>query len=105
MTVKLTDTGYLQLPADLAERYFPFDLLFAVVRGKELWLLPARGPGGGGLLLKRRNARGDRSVLVREMIPETPPGSLVAFWDERQSALRVALPASEPASEPAPDAR
>ncbi|WP_456428056.1 hydrogenase maturation protease [Rhodocaloribacter sp.] len=99
MTVELTDTGYLHLPVDLAERYFPFDLLFAMVRGRELWLLPARGSGGGGLLLKRRNARGDRSVLVWEMLPDgVPPGPLPAVWDERQSALRVALPAPEPAS-------
>ncbi len=99
MTVELTDTGYLHLPAELAEQYFPFDLLFAMVRGKELWLLPARGPGGGGLLLKRRNARGDRSVLIREIVPDAPPASMTAFWDERQSALRVALPASEPAAD------
>jgi hypothetical protein len=90
--VNLTEQGYLQLPADLARRHFPSDLLVALARGRELWLLPTRGPGAGGLLLKQRNAAGDRSVLVAEHLPPgTAPGERPAFWDERSGALRVAL--------------
>lgn len=93
--VNLTAQGYLQLPADLARRHFPSDLLVALAHGPELWLLPTRGPGAGGLLLKQRNASGDRSVLVAELLPPgTAPGERPAFWDERNAALRVALSGS-----------
>lgn len=94
MQVELTAQGYLQLPAELAERHFPGDGLVALPRPPELWLLPTRGAAAGGLLLKRRNLRGDRSVLIREQLPEgTPPGPRPAFWDETNGALRVALEA------------
>ena len=90
--VSLTAQGYLQLPAELARQHFPSDLLVALARGPELWLLPTRGPGAGGLLLKQRNAAGDRSVLVADLLPPgTPPGERPAFWDARSGALRVAL--------------
>ncbi|WP_216640868.1 hypothetical protein [Thermus scotoductus] len=48
-------------------------------------------------MLKIRNPRGDRSVLVRELLPEaTEPGVREAFWDEEAGALRVPLaPASQ----------
>ena len=71
-------------------------------RGRELWLFPTRGAGGGGLILKQRNLAGDRSVLIWEHLPEgTPPGPLAAFWDETNGALRVALPAIRIAAEEA----
>jgi hypothetical protein len=92
MHVELTAGGYLQLPAELAERHFPGDGLVALVRASELWLLPTRGAAAGGLLLKRRNPRGDRSVLIWEQLPPgTPPGPRPACWDEAGGALRVAL--------------
>ncbi len=92
LQVELTSRGYLHLPADLAGRYFPHDVLVALARGPELWLLPTRGAAAGGLLLKQRNLHGDRSVLIWELLPAgTPPGPRPAFWDERSGALRVAL--------------
>lgn len=92
LEVELTALGYLHLPAELAGRYFPQDVLVALPRGPELWLLPTRGAAAGGLLLKQRNPRGDRSVLIWELLPPgTPPGPRAAFWDERGGALRVAL--------------
>jgi len=94
--IELTAAGYLHLPAELARRHFPADVLVALPRGPELWLLPLRGPQAGGLLLKQRNLQGDRSVLVRELLPEgTPPGPRPAFWDERGGALRLALGAAD----------
>jgi hydrogenase maturation protease len=91
-TIELTDTGYLVLAASVAQAFFPHDTLLALPRGAELWLLPTRGPGGGGLLLKQRNPAGDRSVLVREVVPDVvAPGVRPAFWDDQQGALRVAL--------------
>ena len=90
--VTITDQGYLHLPAELAQRYFPRDLLVPLVRDREVWLLPTRGPEAGGLLLKQRNAAGDRSVLLWEVLPEgTPCGPRDVFWDERNGALRMSL--------------
>lgn len=98
--VSLTAQGYLHVPAELARRHFPNDLLVALARGNELWLLPTRGPGAGGLLLKQRNGAGDRSVLLAELLPPSlAPGERASFWDERAGALRVAIAASEEATD------
>ncbi len=89
-TVEFTAAGDLRLSAEVAERYFPSDSLVAVLRAHELWLMPLVGPEGGGLLLKQRNARGDRSALVWESLPPEPPvGERAAVWDDRNGALRV----------------
>src|ERR1700735_1938944 len=40
----------------------------AVVREGRVYLLPLRGPAAGGLLLKVRNARGDRVVHADEFL-------------------------------------
>jgi hypothetical protein len=100
LEIELTAQGYLHLPAEVAASYFPQDVLVALPRGAELWLLPTRGAAAGGLLLKRRNARGDRSVLIWELLPPgTVPGPRPAFWDERGGALRVALAPAPPRSD------
>ncbi|MEO1085980.1 MAG: hydrogenase maturation protease [Acidobacteriota bacterium] len=96
LALRLTEHGYLHFPAELAARLFPLDLAAPVLRGRELWLYPTRGAGGGGLILKQRNTAGDRSVLIWEQLPAgTPPGSLAAFWDGEQGVLRVALPSAQ----------
>jgi hypothetical protein len=92
LTVELTIDGYVRLPAELAREHFPGDALAAVTNGIELWLLPLTGPESGGLLLKQRNPRGDRSALVCEALPVPPPvGERPARWDGRNGALRVDL--------------
>ena len=92
MFIELTDQGYLHLSAELAKRYFPSDLLIALLRPPELWLLSTQGAQAGGLLLKQRNKQGDRSLLIWEVLPpNTPAGRRQAFWDEAKAALRVAL--------------
>jgi hydrogenase maturation protease len=90
--VEITDQGSLHLSNLVADTYFSTGTLLVQVKTPEMWLLPTRGPGGGGLLLKRRNAAGDRSVLISEHLPDNfVPGAHLAFWDEAQGALRVAL--------------
>lgn len=85
--------GVLRMEKDLAERYFPHDLLVPLLREGQLWLLPTNGPQAGGLILKQRNTAGQRSVLLREFFAEDPaPGRRPAYWDEERGALRVALP-------------
>lgn len=93
-SVEFTDDGSLRLSAELAQTYFPSDALVAVPQGEELWLMPLVGPEGGGLLLKQRNRRGDRSTLIWEAVQqstEPPVGERPARWDDRNGALRVSL--------------
>lgn len=91
MQVELTSTGYLYIPAVEAWR-FPAGTAVALVRGDELWLMPVRNAGSGGLLLKLRNVRGDRSLFVQEFLPEgVPPGPRESVWDEELGALRIPL--------------
>ncbi|WP_028986318.1 hypothetical protein [Thermicanus aegyptius] len=91
MKLELTSGGYLHLPAEEAVR-FPTGTAIALVRGKELWLMPVSHPGAGGLLLKFRNPRGDRSIFVRELLPEgVLPGGRAAVWDDKLGALRIPL--------------
>jgi hypothetical protein len=88
--VEFTPDGYLRLDAGVAAEFFPNDALVAVRQGGELWLLPLVGPQGGGLLLKQRNARGDRCALVSESLPAAAPvGRRAAVWDATRGALRV----------------
>jgi hypothetical protein len=92
--LELTESGYLHLPAEEAVR-FPTGTAIALVRGDELWLMPVSHAGAGGLLLKLRNPRGDRSVLVQELLPEgVPPGIRDAIWDDEVGALRIPLSVS-----------
>jgi len=90
--VELTTTGYLYLSADLASTRFPHDAVLATLDDHDLLLWPTSGSSAGGLLLKQRNASGDRGVLISEFIPVgTPCGRKDAFWDERRYTLRVLL--------------
>ncbi len=88
--VEFTADGYLRLDRGVAAEHFPNDSLVAVPHGAELWLMPLVGPEGGGLLLKQRNARGDRSALVWEALAaDRPVGVREAVWDAARGALRV----------------
>ena len=92
LEIEYTDQGYILLPARVASQYFPNDVLVVMVKGDEVWLLPTRGPVAGGLLLKQRNAAGDRSLLAHPYLPvEIKAGHWPAFWDERAGALRMAF--------------
>ena len=90
-TVEITADGDLRLTAEVAAAYFPTDSLVAVLRGTELWLMPLTGPESGGLLLKQRNTRGDRSALIWESLPDGHHlyGQREAVWDAASGALRV----------------
>ncbi|MBX9638197.1 MAG: hydrogenase maturation protease [Mycobacterium pseudokansasii] len=96
LRVEFTVDGYIRLDAALAASRFPSDAVAAVKRDGALWLIPLRGPGSGGLLLKQRNPAGDRTALVREVLEDrVPTGVHSAFWDDAQSALRIPLGSSE----------
>jgi hydrogenase maturation protease len=90
--VELTADGYLHLPADVAARYFPGEALVATSDGDTLELIPLVSVGHGGLLLKRRNAAGDRSVLIHQVLSfATIAGRFEASWDADRGALLVPL--------------
>ena len=91
-SVEINADGYLRMDATLAASRFPSDAVAVVPRDGELWLFPLRGPSSGGLLLKQRNLAGDRSVLIRELLPDGfPPGVHAASWDDEHKALRIPL--------------
>lgn len=88
--VEFTDDGYLRLAFADARQYFPGDAAVVLAKGDEVWLLPLRGTASGGLLLKQRNAAGDRCVLVREALADDlPVGPRPAWWDAEHGALRI----------------
>lgn len=90
--LEINDQGYIVVPEKVASEHFPEDVCVAVRRERELWLLPINGAGSGGLLMKQRNAAGDRSVLVWESLPQDwGPGTYPAFWDPREGAMRIEL--------------
>lgn len=89
-TVEITADGYLRLSAELAEQYFPADVVASIFDGRSLCLVPIRSAANGGHLLKQRNAAGDRTVLVRELCDADPaPGRYRVRWDHARGALAV----------------
>ncbi len=91
-SVEFTADGTLRVSAELAADYFPAHALVARVEANHLWLIPLAGPQGGGLYLKQRNPRGDRSTLIWEAFAgEMPVGSRPVAWDAERGALRVEL--------------
>lgn len=91
-TVEINVGGYLRLPAELAARHLPADVCVATAEPGALVLHPLRGAANGGLVLKQCNPRGDRSLLVHEVLGfAAPVGRFVVEWDEDRAALRVLL--------------
>ncbi|WP_220794166.1 hydrogenase maturation protease [Nocardioides pelophilus] len=91
-SVVVTADGYLHLDADLAERYFPAGVVGALADAGRVLLVPIRSQANGGHLLKRRNANGDRSLLIREILDADPePGTCGVHWDMQRGALVVEL--------------
>lgn len=91
----LSADGYLRLSRADAEHFFPEDTLLALWRDDGLLLLPTRGAAAGGLMLKQRNADGDRSLLISEVFEfSIPAGRFTAVWDDQVGGLRVNLPST-----------
>ncbi|MEN1705069.1 MAG: hydrogenase maturation protease [Planctomycetota bacterium] len=94
MRVELNSMGYLLLDAETATACFgAAEGALVEMTGEDL-VLTAIGPRAvGGLMLKQRNARGDRSVLVVEQIRGATwsAGQREASWDAGARVLRVPL--------------
>lgn len=92
MKCQITEAGYLLIPADIAQWYFSTGAIMAVLRGQDLLIMPVTYVGAGGLILKYRNAKGDRSVLLSEFLPnDMVYGTRSVEWDEEALALRIPL--------------
>lgn len=90
--LEINEQGYLILPLTVAIRLFPANVCVAVWRETELWILPIHSSNAGGFLLKQRNALGDRSVLIHEVLPnDWKSGIYPAFWDAENGSMRIAL--------------
>ncbi len=90
--LELTPGGYLRISSEDAKQFFPQDTLLALWRDGSLWLLPTRGAAAGGLMLKQRNVRGDRSLLISEVFDfQIPAGSYSALWDHDLGGFRMAV--------------
>jgi len=96
--VELTATGSLIIPADVAQTYMEgSESAMAATRGDALCVMPIRAHTVGGLIVKQRNARGDRSILVVEQLPRCDgvpawtAGERAFRWDEEEKALRIPL--------------
>ncbi len=89
---ELTADGYLRLPNALATSLFPDDVCLARKVGDDLMLYPVAGVGHGGLVLTQRNAAGDRSLLVHEVMGfNHPHGWFALEWDRAKHRARVRL--------------
>ena len=84
----------LYLAREACERYLPgIESVALLSRDAQLLILPLTRESGGGLLLKIRNARGDRVIHAQEFFrvhgyAETPAPQRVAMhWDGDAAAL------------------
>lgn len=96
-TVEINDSGYLHLSAELAAEHFASDACVARRDEDELILMPLISTANGGLVLKQRNASGERSVLISEVLGFEPMvGRFAVKWDDARGALHVLLTKGEP---------
>lgn len=92
--------GNLYLNASLYEKYFPaLHSVMLMKKDHTLFILPVVNPGAGGLLLKIRNAQGDRVIHAQEFcrvhgIDEQFDQILSVSWDEEAASLVVQIPPS-----------
>lgn len=90
--VELTENGYLHMSAEFAGRHFPADVCAASLQAEELLLLPVHSQANGGHLLKLRNAAGDRSLLIREVLGDQAlVGRFPASWDEGRGSVVIRI--------------
>jgi hydrogenase maturation protease len=100
--------GNLYLSQEICARYFAHvDAVALLARDDEVLILPLTRESAGGLLLKQRNARGDRVIHAQEFfrrheLPEQGESrTLPGCWSPAQAALVLrGLMARKAAAEP-----
>lgn len=88
--------GHLQLPRELHDALFPAaSSVGLLARELDMLVIPLVGSTAGGMLLKRRNGRGDCAVDANEFLhrhcvaDDAASRELDAYWDENLGALVV----------------
>lgn len=98
--VELTASGSLHLNAETAQRLLPSDACVASYSGDVVTILPLADAAHGGLVVKRRNAAGDRSILLSEVLGFADTASLAGHYpveeDSERGLLRVHLQRKAP---------
>ena len=89
--------GSIYVPAGICGKYFHgVEAVALLSRGNDIVLMPLHGEGGGGLLLKVKNARGDRVIHAREFLSSLDIREDIAFdaafrWDSELTGLRMTI--------------
>lgn len=88
--------GNFYLPREICEAYLPDAASVALVlRDGEVMIVPLTREAAGGLLLKQRNARGDRVIHAQEFfrnknLPEEfEARTMPVYWRSDSAALVV----------------
>ena len=88
--------GNLYLSRELCDAYFAGTVSVALIeRAGACLIVPLRADSVGGLLLKQRNARGDRVIHAQEFLrghgvaEQIEPRSMPVRWDEDSAALMI----------------
>ena len=87
--------GNIYVDGEIYQKYFlGIESVAVLAKDDDIALMPVRNPGGGGLLLKIRNADGDRVVHAREIlesagVPEDEEIRATPKWDSELAALRM----------------
>lgn len=93
MMVRIFD-GYLYIDGDVASRGFPSGVLAVTCNDYVLDVYPLASQASGGSLLKVRDSKGNRSVLIDEVLRgcKSPvDGYYRAKWIEPNGCFRVSL--------------
>ncbi len=91
--IELKEDGYMIIPNDIAEKYFSTSMTAIVIpKGMQFTIIPLSNDKQGGLLLKKINSKGDRALLIWEMLPPgIKYGKKKAIWSEEEGGLVVSL--------------
>ena len=99
--------GSFYLDCALCALYLPdIEAIAPLQRDGAVYLMPLLGTGGGGLLLKRRNARGDRVVHAQEFLqslgiePDDPERIVIVRWVSEMGGLLLTGLAVRAADQP-----
>tara|TARA_R110002094_G_scaffold108060_1_gene106106 strand:+ start:93 stop:407 length:315 start_codon:yes stop_codon:yes gene_type:complete len=90
--------GNIYLTSEVYETYFKdIQSVVLISRDEKLFILPINQAGGSGLLLKIRNAKGDRIIHTQEQLREFDINETVEYpipirWDSQYSGLHLILP-------------
>ena len=89
--------GSLYLSVEFYDQYFKgLGSVVLVNRDKQLLIMPVHNEAGGGILMKIRNARGDRVIHAQEFLAfhglEDMDQAVNGQWDSELSALVLDFP-------------